>query len=178
MKAEIKNISRLGLVFLLAFITLGIILPPTDALSDTENLKASIAAQLQEYINSSNTAPLALHQIGGIEWNLICVSGYYESGLETAERLLRPERIDFSKFSITDEYFSDAETGLVFINKKEKILITVPFDPNHVSNDLPRNPAESKGVSALIQAEKAYLIKDIVNHNRHYLRLTGTPPQQ
>ena len=177
MKAGIKSISKLGLIFLLAFITIGIILPSAEALSDTEKLKASIAVQLQEYINSSNTAPLALHQIGGIDWNLICVSGYYESGLKTAKRLLRSEHIDFSEFSIADEYFLDAETGLVFINEKEKILITVPFDPNHVRDGLPRKPAERKEVSSLIQAEKAYLIKDSVNDNRHYLKLTGTPPQ-
>lgn len=177
MKPNIKNISKLALLFLLAFIALGIVLPPRAPLSEAERLKTAIAAQLQEYINSDSTAPLALHQIGGVEWDLICVSGYYESGLETVKRILRPEHVDFSKFSVADEYFLDAETGLVFISEKKKILLTVPFKPNGVSHVLPKKSAESEQTSLLMRAENAYLIKDGILYNKRYLKLTDKPPE-
>ena len=83
--------------------------------------------------------------------------------------------MDFSKFSVADEYFLDAETGLVFISEKERILITVPFEPNNVSYVLPKKSAESEQTSPLMRAENAYLIKDSIHYNKRYLKLTDKP---
>lgn len=141
----------------------------------TEQLKKSIQDELKLYINAENESSLSLRQIGGITWNLACVSGYYESGLKTLRRALRPEGLNYGSLSIADEYFLDAETGLVLLSEQKKILITIPFEPHNLQRDLPLAPLERKGKSPCIQAENAYLIENKGNYSRRQFKLADKP---
>lgn len=103
------------------------------------DIRTKVTQELSESFQSGILP--SLPAAGNVQWDYICSGSYEARGIDVASAVWIGERalvkhviddnkLDFSGFDIADEIyteFSGSRHGLVFISKKEKILIGTLF---------------------------------------------------
>ena len=90
-------------------------------------IKERVDRQYAAFIRAAKVGDvLNLSKIGGEEWDYICMANSYRTGESWARRYVQIK--DLSAYKKADLWFDDAQSGLVFINKKTKILISLSLE--------------------------------------------------
>jgi hypothetical protein len=70
-----------------------------------------------------------LSELTPFEWDTVFYAGYLMSGIDSVDYAINAKKINIniSDYIIFDERFGEHDEGLVFINQKEKFILTVPL---------------------------------------------------
>lgn|GEM_PF-3253113 len=139
------------------------------------SLKQKMLLEFQPYLEAENKERESLPDLsvlGNVSWDYICLTGYYDDGVRTVSRWAKGQDLkefsfDPKNFTIDDEYFLDAETGLVFLSFSRRFLITIKVD--NVTRDHQSTVGKKKRNSPCLPAENIDLVPISVG-GRHYLK--------
>lgn len=73
---------------------------------------------------------IRLKDLTPMKWDYVFAAGYYTDGIRVVKDHIRSGdiSINLKEYAISDEYFADGEEGMVFVNTKDRTVITAPLD--------------------------------------------------
>lgn len=94
----------------------------------------------EDYAKTVTTAgeEKKLSELTPFEWDYALSVSYYSDGERAAKKLIASGLvpIDLRNYTILDQRMGDTKQGVVFINKKETFLLTIPLDTPFSGGDI------------------------------------------